>query len=100
MFFSADGDLVIAKYSVDDRWYRARFRYVDEVGPIVDYIDYGNFGPVALEDLRQWDDDLNVLKIQAICFSMINFDKNIGPLENIEEFIDYMMHRTFQAEIQ
>lgn len=48
------GDIVAAKFTVDDDWYRARVRRVDRAGQKVDvtYIDYGNSETLPWSRLR------------------------------------------------
>lgn len=60
-------ELVFAKYSEDDLWYRARV--VEFYNPeliTVFYVDYGNTAVVSLKDLRCWDDQFDYLPFQAV----------------------------------
>lgn len=47
------GQLCLALYPEDGRWYRAVVDHVGADGPIVNYIDYGNSGIVPADGLRQ-----------------------------------------------
>ncbi|RYE94261.1 MAG: hypothetical protein EOO77_44395 [Oxalobacteraceae bacterium] len=61
------GDLVAAKFSEDDTWYRARVKRVDRTAgkAEVQYIDYGNAELIALTRLRTLDAKFTSLPPQA-----------------------------------
>lgn len=47
------GDVFAAPFEYDDKWYRVRVTAVDGVRRVeVVYVDYGDYGPVDLEELR------------------------------------------------
>ena len=66
------GDYVLAKYSLDDAWYRAEVTRVDSEDGIteVSFIDYGNIELVAPEDLVICPENLLELPAQAIPCSL------------------------------
>lgn len=60
------GQLVAAKYSEDNIWYRAQVETIDGNNLTVKYIDYGNVEPVTLENVRPLGPEISDLPIQCI----------------------------------
>ena len=56
------GDFVIAQFSVDQQWYRARVKECSEDGKSLEvvYIDYGNMDTVSMENVRKPDPSLAI----------------------------------------
>ncbi|CAF3950478.1 unnamed protein product [Rotaria sordida] len=70
-----------ARYSVDNRWYRARIkRYSSETTVELVYLDYGNNEERNINELRPLDPAFSRLPAQAICAALellpINGDNN------------------------
>lgn len=59
-------DLVIAKFSVDSCWYRAKILNQFEDKFKVFFVDFGNIDTVSLENIRKWNSRFNFLPFQAI----------------------------------
>ncbi|CAF4351216.1 unnamed protein product, partial [Adineta steineri] len=70
-----------ARYSVDNRWYRARIkRYSSETTVELVYLDYGNNEERNIHELRPLDPAFARLPAQAICAALellpVNGDNN------------------------
>ncbi|KAI9018776.1 hypothetical protein CLU79DRAFT_705430 [Phycomyces nitens] len=59
------GEIVSAKFTEDDGWYRAKVRKVSPAGVDVLYIDYGNSEVLAHSRIRSLPDRFKSLKAQA-----------------------------------
>ncbi|CAO3674812.1 unnamed protein product [Rhizopus microsporus] len=59
------GDLVCAKFTEDDGWYRAKVRRISHEGIEVHYIDYGNSETLSSVRVRALADKFKTLKPQA-----------------------------------
>lgn len=67
------GSIVVAKYSTDKNWYRARINKITiddydetQVDVEVDFVDFGDFETKAIEEICQIKDEFLSLKFQAI----------------------------------
>ncbi|KAI9318980.1 hypothetical protein BX666DRAFT_1876151 [Dichotomocladium elegans] len=59
------GDLISARFTEDDSWYRAKVRRVSTSGVEVIYIDYGNSEFIPITRVRPLPDQFKALKPQA-----------------------------------
>lgn len=91
------GDYVSAKFSEDDKWYRARVRRNDrdaKSSEIV-YVDYGNNETLPWSGLRPLPTQfgINALKTQGIeaAFSFVQFPS--GSIQYMREAQDYLYRR-------
>jgi staphylococcal nuclease domain-containing protein 1 len=88
------GDVVAAKFTVDNDWYRARVRRVDREGKKADvtYLDYGNSETIPwtrLRPLSQPQFSTQTLKPQAAdaVLSYLQFPRTVHYLEDAVAFI-------------
>ena len=88
------GDIVAAKFTADNDWYRARVRRVDREGKKADitYLDYGNSETIAWTRLRQLTQpqfSTQKLKPQAVdaALSYLQFPTTAQYLEDAVGFI-------------
>lgn len=72
------GDIVAAQYTLDESWYRAIVRDVNDAENCADifYIDYGNSETVVTERLRELKPEFLRLPAQALSFSLHGVDIN------------------------
>ena len=64
-------DFCVAKFSVDDGFYRAKVSSIAGSNVQVCYIDYGNSEMVPLADVKILKSEFAVLPAQAICCSLV-----------------------------
>merc|ERR1719209_1918946 len=84
------GDLILARYSVDGRVYRARIVKGADNTVTVRYIDYGNSEEGLLQSsLYAWDSALEVIPAQALlcCFSLPDGAEISWELGNEKEMV-------------
>ncbi|XP_055372648.1 RING finger protein 17-like [Condylostylus longicornis] len=64
-------ELVLAKYS-DGLFYRAQIMDYDEItnSVFVFFVDYGNSESVAVENIRKWKSQLDIVSFQALHFTL------------------------------
>ena len=97
------GDVVAAKFSVDNEWYRGKVRRVDREGKKVDitYLDYGNSETVPFSKLRplsQPQFSTQKLRPQASDASL-SFVQLPTNEEYLRDTIGYLMDQTDNREL-
>ncbi|OAL36070.1 hypothetical protein AYO20_04732 [Fonsecaea nubica] len=97
------GDIVAAKFTVDDQWYRARVRRVDRDGKKVDliYLDYGNSETVPwtrLRPLTQPQFSTQKLKPQATD-AVLSFLQLPTAEQYLRDTVDFIAEQTDGREL-
>lgn len=94
-------ELVFAKYSEDDLWYRARV--VECYNPeviVVFYVDYGNTAVLSLKDLRCWDDQFDYLPFQAVHCRIANAQRiREDHIEAIRQIYNDIINKPMKIQI-
>nr|XP_019554003.2 uncharacterized protein LOC109423491 [Aedes albopictus] len=94
-------ELVFAKYSEDDLWYRARV--VECYNPeviVVFYVDYGNTAVLSLKDLRCWDDQFDYLPFQAVHCRIANAQRiREDHIEAIRQIYNDIINKPIKIQI-
>ena len=87
------GDLVAAQYTLDENYYRAIVKDVNDTDNCADvfYVDYGNSETVVTERLRELKSEFLRLPAQAVSFSLHGIDVNkqwtSAEVANLESII-------------
>jgi staphylococcal nuclease domain-containing protein 1 len=97
------GDVVAAKFSADDEWYRAKVRRVDRDGKKVDltYLDYGNSETLPwsrLRPLTQPQFSTQKLKPQATD-AVLSFLQMPTSPQYLRDTVDFVMEQTEGREL-
>jgi staphylococcal nuclease domain-containing protein 1 len=97
------GDVVAAKFTVDDQWYRARVRRVDRDGKKADltYLDYGNSETVPwtrLRSLTQPQFSTQKLKPQATD-AVLSYLQLPTSAQYLRDTVDFLMEQTDGREL-
>ncbi|KAK5405742.1 hypothetical protein LTR06_008809 [Exophiala xenobiotica] len=97
------GDVVAAKFTADNEWYRARVRRVDRDGKKVDvtYLDYGNSETVPwsrLRPLTQAQFSTQKLKPQATD-AVLSFLQLPAAQQYLRDTVDFIMEQTESREL-
>ena len=97
------GDVVAAKFSADDQWYRGRVRRVDRDGKKVDltYLDYGNSETLPwsrLRPLTQPQFSTQKLKPQATD-AVLSFIQLPTSEQYLRDTVDFIMEQTDNREL-
>ena len=97
------GDVVAAKFSADNEWYRAKVRRVDREGKKADvtYFDYGNSETVAWSKLRplsQSQFSTQKLKPQA-SDAVLSFVQLPGNEEYLQDTTGYLLEQTDSRQL-
>ena len=97
------GDIVAAKFTLDDQWYRARVRRVDRDAKNADltYLDYGNSETVSwtrLRSLSQPQFSTQKLKPQATD-AVLSFLQLPTSEQYLRDTVDFIMEQTDGREL-
>ena len=97
------GDIVAAKFTVDDQWYRGRVRRVDRDGKKVDltYLDYGNSETIPwsrLRPLTQPQFSTQKLKPQATD-AVLSFLQFSTSEQYLRDTVNFIMEQTDGREL-
>ena len=87
-----EGDFVLAKYIVDDTWYRAEVIGVDSDGTAkVHFIDYGNEEVISPENLVMCPENFLELPVQAIPCSLSQVPARDAWPTSYKDFINSLV---------
>ncbi|KAI8878493.1 hypothetical protein K501DRAFT_228277 [Backusella circina FSU 941] len=97
------GDVVCAKFTEDNCWYRAKVRRISHEGVEVLYIDYGNYETLSSTRIRALPDTFKTLKPQAH-EAILSFVKSPAReedygIESIERFRELTGDKQLVANI-
>lgn len=97
------GDVVAAKFTLDNEWYRAKVRRVDREGKKVDvtYLDYGNSETIPwtrLRPLTQPQFSTQKLKPQATD-AVLSFLQLPTSQQYLRDTVDFIMEQTESREL-
>nr|XP_047921703.1 tudor domain-containing protein 6 isoform X2 [Anser cygnoides] len=95
------GDICLAKYSQDGKFYRAKVTSVTDGNVVVTHVDYGSEETVGLEMLRQIPCELFKVPNQAFacCLSGFNSSEGSWLSEAKEKFYDMTVEVLLEAEV-
>ncbi|CAF0818486.1 unnamed protein product [Didymodactylos carnosus] len=101
-YFPPEFGFCAARYTVDERWYRARVkRYINETTIEAFYLDYGNYEDVSIDQVRPLDPVFATLPAQAICASaeiLPSSDNVAWSRQAICQFSSDTLNKTFDAD--
>ncbi|XP_075353877.1 tudor domain-containing protein 6 [Mycteria americana] len=95
------GDICLAKYSQDGKFYRARVSSIKGDNVVVRHVDYGSKEAVSMEMVRQIPCDLLKVPNQAFvcCLSGFNCSEGSWLSEAKEKFYDMTKDLLLEAEV-
>ncbi|XP_035177837.1 tudor domain-containing protein 6 [Oxyura jamaicensis] len=95
------GDICLAKYGQDGKFYRAKVTSVTGDSVVVRHVDYGSEETVGLEMLRQIPSELLKVPNQAFACRLSGFNSSEGSWlsEAKEKFYDMTLEVLIEAEV-
>ncbi|XP_021356780.1 tudor domain-containing protein 1-like isoform X2 [Mizuhopecten yessoensis] len=95
------GELVCAKYSLDDQWYRAKVIETLEEGQFnTQFVDYGNCEEVGTDNIRKLVPSLKSLPCQSIHCKLHNVTNEGQSQETLQAFAQIVGGGKVQVEAQ
>lgn len=93
------GQIVVARFSKDDRFYRARVMDYSDVEMCVFYVDYGNKEWVSESDVREIEPKYLHLPFQAIDCVLANVDDVSDSVDAKKFFANVVYNKTVRARV-